>query len=357
MNTPAIRLAAAAVLVAAASAHAQLFFFDSSSGWLARNSTNSSDISFLGRNESSSFYNFADGTLTANQWGGSVYSPFDGRVAFSVQDNPQGNNDSWGRVATGFGWSISGSDGYVWSNIPSNRQGAMTGNNPTNGTYFASKVGDQFQMQVHASNYYTTGGTANAMAALRDAPLINRVSGSNNTMTDLSILDLDPNRPGVQVNPGNYPVHLNVDAATGSRAQLDFSALPGFGNMPSPFRDDMTRTGSFYVGSGADVRFNESIGSGSVTWGAREGTNQQTIAQTPIDRLMAFTNADIGKVFDVRFRVNLTHTGYDADGLAVGTRPLDSFVQAFQVEVVPTPGTGILGGLGSLLIFRRRRRQ
>jgi uncharacterized protein (TIGR03382 family) len=231
----------------------------------------------------------------------------------------------------------------------------MTSNNPANGTYFASKVGDQFQMQVHASNYLTTSGRANAQAAVRDAPVVTRSGGFNNSMTNLNLLDLDAARPGVQVNPGDIPVHLNVDAATGSRAKLDFSAL-GWGDTASPFKDTLVRRGDFYLGSGAEVRFDELIGGDTATWNPSDGTLNKSLGQVPIDRLLSFTAADIGKTFTLHFGVTLDHGAYDADGGFLGYSDRGTYNQNYSIEVIPTPGTAALGGLAALALARRRRR-
>jgi uncharacterized protein (TIGR03382 family) len=168
-------------------------------------------------------------------------------------------------------------------------------------------------------------------------------------------LDLDPNRPGIQVQPGNYPVHMNVDAVTGSRSLLDFSSLPGFGQMASPFRDDMTRTSSFFVASGADVRFNETLANDGSSWAGWDGTPLKTLGQVPVDRLLSFTNADIGKTFTVEFDATLRHMGYDADGNFAGSVSLGDYAQSYSIEVIPAPGSLCLGVLGSLGLLRRRR--
>jgi uncharacterized protein (TIGR03382 family) len=354
-RTPFALLSAAFL---AQAAHGQTFYFDGTSGWLVRSTTAPADLSFpdTGSNSNQMEYTFADGRLEGYQWGGSAYAAKNGRVQFSVASNGQ-DNAPFNRVATAFSWAMDAwSADYGWAAIPSNRSGAMTGHNPPNApNVFASKIGDQFQMEVYASNYLTRFGWAQATAKIRDAPLLANANSLTTTMTNLLLLDQDPLRAGVQVLPGNIPVHVTAGASIVSRSLIDFGS---FGSVASPFKDSFYRDTNFTLTDLGTNMIAYGVGRGSpdVVWDPSDPTAQKTLGAFSDDHLLQFTNADIGKIFSLHYTVSLRGGAYGADGEWLGAYTIvGPASDSYTIEVIPAPGT-LTAAAAGLLALRRRRR-
>jgi hypothetical protein len=349
--------------VCVAPTRAQRLVFDSTQDWLTRSTNSAGNLSYNGHNNTETIDISQNAVLRAFQAGGSIFSPYDGHVRMKVQTANPFDDAPYGRVAARFTWRTSGNQSINWAKLPSNRTGGMTGNNPNDESYFASKIGDEFQMAAHASSSGIFSGEAKAIAAMRDAPVLSITGGQTvPTMTNLSALDVDPQRPFTQIYPGQYQVTMNVPAVTVSRPLINFNSaeLPTWGDFASPFMDTAQLRGSYSLTLVNNVPvelFSAPFEGEQRAWSPFDATVNRTLWQLQEDHVLSFTAADIGKMFDFDFSASTRFRAFNADGNPVPT-PYGEQLGAinYRLEVIPEPSS-LLTALAPMLIVARRRRE
>jgi len=285
------------------------------------------------------------------------------RHAYIRNIRVNGGGDPFGRVAVLWsGWEGNGTDrteywirdGYK---APPRYEAARVGQ-----TWSSS---DLFRIRMWNEQYFSWQSRSvvvSVYAANAPTPVI--ASFTSPSWTDLSGLDLQPNRPGIQVDPGQTPT-VDIAVLFGSYAvrrawvqglkrvvQLDQYATE---SRPSPFRDQVQLQASF------STRINGVPSEPSMTakhlldWAALDGTVDRTIPAYGGSWTVPLTGLPRGSIVSFDMNVAVRHLPFDQNGQPMPPaprRPVDDLRDAdrlyFDLRGLTYSYSGAISGGGSV---------
>ncbi|NUL82028.1 MAG: hypothetical protein HUU60_04790 [Armatimonadetes bacterium] len=196
-----------------------------------------------------------------------------------------------------------------------------------------------------------------------NAPSVQLVAAPEPRWTDVSWLDINPHKPGIQIDPKYLP-DLNLEWSTGSatarRTMTSVKKLVGRNqyadaNFPSPFRDDFGLRANVSVRVG-DQRFPWWQASPSLPFLPGGLIEQRTIVSEYGSTAIGLRSLPLGTTIALAFEVEARRGAYDELGQAIEPNivrePMDDLRDAaslnFDIRALTYRYSGALSGGGDV---------